>query len=471
MARTTPKDRPSHRCGECGLTVAKWLGQCPECQAWGSITEVGASRARVTAGAVTSPARPIDSIEVEAAQSRSTGIDELDRVLGGGLVAGAVVLLAGEPGAGKSTLCLEMAARAARDGAPTLYVTGEESAAQVRLRAERTGGLDPHLWLAAETDLSAVLGHVDAVKPGLLVVDSVQTIGASSVEGTAGGVTQIRAVTAALVAVAKERGIATVLVGHVTKDGSIAGPRLLEHLVDVVLHFEGDRHSTLRMVRAVKNRFGPADEVGCFALTGDGIVGLADPSGLFLSRRPQPVPGTCVTVTVEGRRPLLAEVQALVAKSTLPSPRRAVSGLDAGRVAMVLAVTERRGGKLLASNDVYTATVGGMRLTEPAADLALALAVASAVDDRPLPSDLIALGELGLSGELRPVPDLQRRLAEASRLGFRHAVVPLGSESSGDMRLTPVSDLGQALVALENIRRPRPPHAVGLTLAAPVTLP
>jgi DNA repair protein RadA/Sms len=278
-------------------------------------------------------------------------------------------------------------------------------------------------------------------------------------------------VTAALVAVAKERGIATVLVGHVTKDGSIAGPRLLEHLVDVVLHFEGDRHSTLRMVRAVKNRFGPADEVGCFALTGDGIVGLADPSGLFLSRRPQPVPGTCVTVTVEGRRPLLAEVQALVAKSTLPSPRRAVSGLDAGRVAMVLAVTERRGGKLLASNDVYTATVGGMRLTEPAADLALALAVASAVDDRPLPSDLIALGELGLSGELRPVPDLQRRLAEASRLGFRHAVVPLGSESSGDMRLTPVSDLAQALVALENIRRPPAPRAVGLTLAAPVTLP
>jgi DNA repair protein RadA/Sms len=471
MARTAPKDRPTHRCGECGLTVAKWLGQCPECQAWGSITEVGASRAQVTAGAVTSPARPIDSIEVEAAQSRSTGIDELDRVLGGGLVAGAVVLLAGEPGAGKSTLCLELAARAARDGAPTLYVTGEESAAQVRLRAERTGGLDPHLWLAAETDLSAVLGHVDAVKPGLLVVDSVQTIGASSVEGTAGGVTQIRAVTAALVAVAKERGIATVLVGHVTKDGSIAGPRLLEHLVDVVLHFEGDRHSTLRMVRAVKNRYGPADEVGCFALTGDGIVGLADPSGLFLSRRPQPVPGTCVTVTVEGRRPLLAEVQALVAKSTLPSPRRAVSGLDAGRVAMVLAVTERRGGKLLGSNDVYTATVGGMRLTEPAADLALALAVASAVDDRPLPGDLIALGELGLSGELRPVPDLQRRLAEASRLGFRHAVVPLGSEAGGDMRLTPVSDLGQALVALDNMRRPRPPRTVGLTLAAPVTLP
>jgi DNA repair protein RadA/Sms len=471
MARTPPRDRPSHRCSECGLTVAKWLGQCPECQAWGSITEVGANRAQVTAGVVTSPARPIDSIEVEAAKSRPTGIDELDRVLGGGLVSGAVVLLAGEPGCGKSTLCLELAARAAREGAPALYVTGEESAAQVRLRAERTGGLDPHLWLAAETDLSALLGHVDAVRPALLVVDSVQTIGASTVEGTAGGVTQIRAVTAALVAVAKERGIATVLVGHVTKDGSIAGPRLLEHLVDVVLHFDGDRQSTLRMVRAVKNRYGPADEVGCFALTGDGIVGLADPSGLFLSRRPQPVPGTCVTVTVEGRRPLLAEVQALVARSTLPSPRRAVSGLDAGRVAMVLAVTERRGRVQLASNDVYTATVGGMRLTEPATDLALALAVASAVDDRPLPGDLIALGELGLSGELRPVPDLQRRLAEAARLGFRRAVVPLGSESTGELTLWPVSDLGQALVALENMRRPPAPRTVGLTLAAPVTHP
>jgi DNA repair protein RadA/Sms len=471
MARPAPRERPSHRCSECGLTVAKWLGQCPECQAWGSIGEVGASRVPVAAGAVTTPARPIDAIEVEAAASRPTGIDELDRVLGGGLVSGAVILLAGEPGAGKSTLCLEMAARAARDGAPTLYVTGEESAAQVRLRAERTGGLDPHLWLAAETDLSAVLAHIDAVRPGLLVVDSVQTIGTTSVEGTAGGVTQIRAVTAALVAVAKERGIATVLVGHVTKDGSIAGPRLLEHLVDVVLHFEGDRHSTLRMVRAVKNRFGPADEVGCFALTGDGIVGLADPSGLFLSRRPAPVPGTCVTVTVEGRRPLLAEVQALVAKSTLPSPRRAVSGLDAGRVAMVLAVVERRGRVLLGANDVYTATVGGMRLTEPATDLALALAVASAVEDRPLPGDIVAVGELGLSGELRPVPDLERRLAEAARLGFKRAIVPLGSQPSAWMDVKPVSDLAQALLAIENIKRPRAPREVGLTLAPPVTLP
>ena len=465
MPRPAPKDRPSHRCGECGLTVAKWLGQCPECQAWGSITEVGASRVQVAAGAVTTLARPIDQVDVEAARSRPTGVDELDRVLGGGLVPGAVVLLAGEPGVGKSTLLLSVAAKAARNGAPTLYVTGEESAAQVRLRAGRTGDLDPHLWLAAETDLSAVLAHIDAVKPGLIVVDSVQTIAASTVEGSAGGVTQIRAVTAALVAVAKERGIATVLVGHVTKDGSIAGPRLLEHLVDVVLHFEGDRHSTLRMVRAVKNRFGPADEVGCFALTGDGIVGLADPSGLFLSRRPDPVAGTCVTVTVEGRRPMLAEVQALVAKSSLQNPRRAVSGLDSGRVAMILAVVERRGGVLLGASDVYTATVGGIRVTEPATDLALALAISSAADDRALPTDVVALGELGLSGELRPVPDLARRLAEASRLGFRRAVVPTGSQADGTLELIPARDFGQALAAVRGLGRVPAARQADLTLA------
>ena len=456
------KDRPSHRCGECGLTVAKWLGQCPECQAWGSITEAGATRVPVVAGSVTAPARPIGDVDVEAAQSRPTGVAELDRVLGGGLVPGAVVLLAGEPGVGKSTLLLTTAAKAAAHG-PTLYITGEESAAQVRLRAGRTGDLDPQLWLAAETDLGAVLAHVDTVKPRLLVVDSVQTIASASADGAAGGVTQVRAVTAALIAVAKERGIATVLVGHVTKDGAIAGPRLLEHLVDVVLHFEGDRHSTLRMVRAVKNRFGPADEVGCFALTGDGIEGIADPSGLFLSRRPEPVAGTCVTVTVEGRRPMLAEVQALVAKSMLANPRRAVSGLDAGRVAMVLAVVERRGGVQLGACDVYTATVGGIRVTEPATDLALALAVNSAADDRPLPTDVVALGELGLSGELRPVPDLGRRLAEAARLGFRRAIVPFGSISDGPVTLLPARDLGQALLAVEALGRTPAPRRGGLT--------
>ena len=468
MSRPAPKDRPSHRCSECGLTVAKWLGQCPECQAWGSITEVGATRVPVTAGPVSSAARPIDQVDVEAARSRPTGVDELDRVLGGGLVPGAVVLLAGEPGVGKSTLLLAAAARVAREGSPTLYVSGEESAAQVRLRAGRTGDLDPHLWLAAENDLGAVLAHIDAVQPGLLVVDSVQTIATAAAEGSAGGVTQIRAVTAALVAVAKERGIATLLVGHVTKDGSIAGPRLLEHLVDVVLHFEGDRHSTLRMVRAVKNRFGPADEVGCFTLTSDGIVGLPDPSGLFLSRRPEPVAGTCVTVTMEGRRPMLAEVQALVAKSQLQNPRRAISGLDAGRVAMVLAIAERRGGVPLFASDVYASTVGGLRITEPPIDLALALALNSAATDQALPTNVLALGELGLSGELRPVPDLGRRLAEAARLGFKRAIVPAGSSTDAPLDVIAVRDVSSALVAVHNLTaplRPPRPQRADLTLA------
>jgi DNA repair protein RadA/Sms len=447
-ARRRP-ERPAHRCTECGTTVAKWVGRCPECSAWGSLTESATAAPRVVArpAAVSTPARPIAEIDVEAAAARPTGVDELDRVLGGGLVPGAVVLLAGEPGAGKSTLALEVAARAARTGQDVLYVTGEESAAQVRLRAGRTGALEPRLYLAAETDLGAVLTHVEQVAPALLVVDSVQTIGSAEAEGTAGGVTQVRAVAAALIGVAKERGVATIVVGHVTKDGAVAGPRLLEHLVDVVLHFEGDRHTTLRLVRAVKNRFGPADEVGCFTLTDAGIVGLADPSGLFLPDRRTPVPGTCATVVVEGRRPLPAEVQALVAPTPeRQPPRRAVSGLDAARVSMVLAVLEKRAGAPLSRRDVFLATVGGARLTEPATDLAVALAAATAFTEQPLPPDVVALGELGLSGELRPVPGISRRLAEAARLGFRTAVVPVGSGAGPEgMRVLEAAGIEDAL--------------------------
>lgn len=449
MTRT----RPAYQCADCGHAAPRWLGRCPECQAWGTVVEVGVSPTglrAVAAGPVSAPARPIGDVDVEAARARSTGVPELDRVLGGGLVPGAVVLLAGEPGVGKSTLLLEVAARYAAGGAHrALIVTGEESAAQVRLRAERTGSLHPQLYLAAETDLSALLGHLDAVRPGLLIVDSVQTISSTAADGTAGGVTQVRAVAAALIALAKQRGIATVLVGHVTKDGSIAGPRLLEHLVDVVLHFDGEKHSTLRLVRAVKNRYGPADEVGCFELRDDGIVGLPDPSGLFLSHRAEPVPGTCVTVTVEGKRPLLAELQSLVASSTLPSPRRAVSGLDSSRVAMVLAVLERRGDVRLDNVDVFTATVGGMRVNEPAADLALALAVASAARDCPLPAGLVAIGEVGLAGDVRRVGGVGRRLAEAARLGFTEAVVPPdpGPIPAG-LSVTEVGDLGSVVRAL-----------------------
>ncbi|MGI8695244.1 MAG: DNA repair protein RadA [Mycobacteriales bacterium] len=445
---TRTRDRPAYRCTECGLSAPRWVGRCPDCQAWGSVEQTGADRAaavRLHAVPVSAPARPIGDVDVEAARARPTGVAELDRVLGGGLVPGAVLLLAGEPGVGKSTLLLEVAHRYAAGGTRrALVVSGEESASQVRLRAERTGALDRRLYLAAETDLGALLTHVEQVDPGLLVVDSVQTIGSAAVEGTPGGVTQVRAVAAALIALAKSRGMATVVVGHVTKDGVVAGPRLLEHLVDVVLHFDGDRHSTLRLVRASKNRFGPADEVGCFELTDAGIAGLPDPSGLFLSHRSEPVPGTCVGVTLEGRRPLLTEIQALVAPTNLATARRAVSGLDSARVAMILAVLERRAGFALAKSDVFTATVGGVRVTEPAADLAVTLAVASAVSDRPLPAGLVALGEVGLAGEVRPVGGLARRLAEAGRLGFTDALVPPGTDvirSGGGLRIREVSDL------------------------------
>jgi len=442
--------RPAYRCAECGWETAKWVGRCGECQSWGTVDEVGAARARTTAVTpIASPARPIAEVDVEAARARPTGIDELDRVLGGGLVPGAVVLLAGEPGVGKSTLLLDLASRCAQQGRTVLYVTAEESAAQVRLRAERIGALRPRLLLAAETDLGSVLGHVTQSEPDLLVVDSVQTVASAEVDGAAGNVSQVREVAAALIRVAKERGLATLLVGHVTKDGSIAGPRVLEHLVDVVCQFEGDRHSRLRLVRAVKNRYGPTDEVGCFDLTDTGITGLPDPSGLFLSRHERPTPGTCVTVTLEGRRPLVTEVQALVAPTTSANPRRAVSGLDNSRVAMVVAVMTRRARLALIGQDVYVATVGGVRLSEPAADLATALALAGAVTDRPLPGGTVAFGEVGLAGEVRPVTGLRRRLAEAARLGFTRAVVPAGSPDSlgapEGLQVIEVGDVGAAL--------------------------
>ncbi|GAA3556261.1 DNA repair protein RadA [Amycolatopsis ultiminotia] len=445
-----------HRCAECGYETAKWLGRCPECQAWGTLEERGTGKpaiTRVAAGAPSAPARPIAEVDVEASRAKRTGVAELDRVLGGGLVPGAVALLAGEPGVGKSTLLLEVAYQWAVTAGRSLYITGEESAGQVRLRAERTGNVHGEMFLAAESDLSAILGHVDAVKPGVLIVDSVQTMASPQVEGSPGGVTQVRAVTSGLVALAKERGLPVVLVGHVTKDGSVAGPRVLEHLVDVVLQFEGDKHSTLRMVRGVKNRFGAADEIGCFELTDEGIVGVPDPSGLFLSRTAEPVPGTAVTVSVEGKRPLLGEVQALVSSSGMPQPRRAVSGLDSARVAMVLAVMEKRGRMKLGDKDVYVATVGGMKITEPGIDLALVLALTSSLHDVALSPRLVSVGEVGLAGEIRRVPNVGRRLAEAARLGYTHALVPPDSGKIPDgIRVLEVPDVASALNAANHAK-------------------
>jgi DNA repair protein RadA/Sms len=447
------KARSAYRCGECGWETGKWVGRCAECQAWGSVAEIGVvTSVRAHAGPVSSPAVPIGQVPVEESTFRGSGVAELDRVLGGGLVPGAAILLAGEPGVGKSTLLLEVAAQTARTRRRVLYVTGEESASQVRLRADRTGGVHDELYLAAETDLGAVLSHIEQVRPELIVVDSVQTIGASEVDGVPGGVTQVKEVAAALVRVAKTRNITTVLVGHVTKDGSIAGPRVLEHVVDVVLHFEGDRSSRFRMLRAMKNRFGPVDEVGCFDLSGDGITTVVDPTGLFVEHHHQQVPGTCVAVSMEGRRPLLAEVQALVTASPIDKPRRTTSGLDSSRVAMVIAVLQQHARLRLHNQDVFASTVGGARLHEPATDLAIAVSLASATYARPAPQGIVAIGEIGLAGELRRVRDLPQRLAEAARLGFSCALVP--SERSGPsgrerdvngLRVLDVPDVASAL--------------------------
>jgi DNA repair protein RadA/Sms len=438
--------------------MAKWVGRCPECGGWGTVEEglAPVADARVglpgAAPAIalrpSSPVRPISEVDLETATATPTGVGELDRVLGGGLVPGVVVLLAGEPGVGKSTLLLEVASRRAARGGTVLYVTGEESAGQVRLRAERTGALAPHLFLSATSDLEEVAAHVEAVDPGLLVVDSVQTVTSPSVEGTPGGVSQVRAVTTALVALAKQRGLPVVLIGHVTKDGAVAGPRTLEHLVDVVLSFEGELHSPLRMVRGMKNRFGPADEVGCFEMHDGGIAEVTDPSGLFTGGRRETVAGQAVTVAMEGKRPLMAEVQALVAARAPDSPvRRSVSDLDTARVTKVLAVLQERCAlKQLAGRDVFAATVGGMRLREPASDLGVAVAVASAFRDAAVPAGLVVVGEVGLAGEIRRVVGLDRRLAEAARLGFTHALVPAGPvRRPPGMAVTEVEDLAEAL--------------------------
>jgi len=426
------KARSQYRCSECRHVTAKWVGRCLECGTWGSVDEVTVlSAVRGSTRAVVSPstaAVPITSIEPDGTRHCPTGIEELDRVLGGGVVPGSVTLLAGDPGVGKSTLLLKVAHQWAAAGRRALYVSGEESRGQIRMRADRTGCSDDELYLAAESDLHAVLGHIEAVQPTLVVVDSVQTMYSSDTDGVTGGVTQVRAVTSALTAVAKTTGVPLILVGHVTKDGAIAGPRSLEHLVDVVLHFEGDRNSLLRMVRGVKNRFGAADEVGCFLLQDSGIEGVADASGLFLDQRPQPVAGTAITVTLDGKRPLIGEIQALLATPTASSPRRAVSGIDHARAAMIAAVLEKHARLKIAVNDVYLSTVGGMRLTDPSSDLAVAVALASAYANLPMPATAVMIGEVGLAGDLRRVAGMERRLAEAARQGFSTALVPSGCD-------------------------------------------
>jgi len=417
------KLRTVHRCRCCGVVAARWQGRCPGCGEWDALVE----QARpVAAETVVDPgARPqrISEVDAVGAVPRPTGVPELDRVLGGGLVPGGVTLVGGEPGIGKSTLLLQALARRSRHET-TLLVCAEESAQQVRRRAERLGCLAPGLHLLAATTTDAVLAAVEEIEPALLVLDSVQTISEPDAGPTPGSPGQVRAVATTMTALAKRREMAVVLVGHVTKDGDLAGPRVLEHLVDTVLSFEGDRHHALRLLRAVKHRFGATGELGLFEMGERGLVGVDDPSGMLLGDRHPGVAGSVVVPVLEGSRILLVEVQALVTASSLNNPRRSVQGLDTGRLAQMIAVLHRHCGTNVAPLDVHAAVAGGVRVTEPAIDLGLALALASSDKDKAVPPDVVAIGEVGLGGELRQVGSTPRRLAEAARLGFRRAVLP-----------------------------------------------
>jgi DNA repair protein RadA/Sms len=442
------KLRVVHRCTECGAAHPKWAGQCGTCESWNTLVEeIDAPPAPAAIPPATSAPQQITDVETDAGQPRPTGIGELDRVLGGGIVPGSVTLLGGEPGIGKSTLLLQLLAWWP---GTTLYVSAEESTQQVRLRAERLGAVRRDLWLHAETSMPHIVAAIDEIRPELVVVDSIQTVAEPELGATAGSIVQVRGCAQRLVAEAKQRGIAVVMVGHVTKEGGLAGPRVLEHVVDTVLAFEGDRHHALRMVRATKHRFGPTNELGLFEMSGAGLVGVPDPSRLFLADRRVGVAGSVVVPTIEGRRPIVCEVQALTSSGLGPPvpARRTAQGLDAGRLSMLLAVLAQRAGATMVGTDVYASTAGGVRLTEPGVDLGVCLAVVSAMTGRAVPADVVAFGEVGLGGELRQAAQAPRRLGEAARLGFRRAIVPASSPRGiANIALVAVSTLADALAA------------------------
>ncbi len=416
-------------CGECGYESAKWLGKCPACGSWNTMVEAKNLGPLPGSPAILGPqarALPLGAVAAEGARRVSTGIGELDRVLGatasgeGGVVAGSTILLGGDPGIGKSTLLLQAAANLART-ATVLYVTGEESAAQLKLRAQRLG-VGGEMLLLAETDLDRIQEEVERVNPAFLIVDSIQTMYCPACAGATGSISQVREATSLLTRLAKCRGCAVFIVGHVTKEGAIAGPRLLEHMVDTVLYFEGERHGSLRLLRGVKNRFGSTDEIGVFEMRATGMEEVPDPSGLFLTGTHEP--GCAVTCALEGTRPMLAEVQALISPSPFSNPRRMATGMDGNRLVLLLAVLEKKGGLKLYDKDVYTNVVGGLRLEDRSADLAIALCVASALSDLPLPAQSAVLGEISLTGQIRPANRLEKRLQECARLGFSQAILP-----------------------------------------------
>ena len=422
------KEKTVFICNACGGGSSKWLGKCPHCESWNTLLEQrapseGAGKNRFAALSHTAELKTLSEIETSDVARTPTGHEELDRVLGGGMVEGAVVLIGGDPGIGKSTLLLQALDSLQRAGQRSLYVTGEESGAQVALRARRLGLLGSQVQVLAEIQLEKILATLESQRPDVAVIDSIQTVYSEQLTSAPGSVAQVRECAAHLTRAAKASGTAIVLVGHVTKEGALAGPRVLEHMVDTVLYFEGDTHSQFRLVRAIKNRFGAVNEIGVFAMTEKGLKGVSNPSAIFLSQHAEPVPGSCVMVTLEGTRPLLVEIQALV-DSGGPSPRRLSVGLDRDRLAMLLAILHRHAGVACMDQDVFVNAVGGVRISEPAADLAVMLAITSSLRGKPLPKGFIAFGELGLAGEVRPAPRGQERLKEAAKLGFSVAVVP-----------------------------------------------
>ncbi|TCP63168.1 DNA repair protein RadA/Sms [Rhodovulum bhavnagarense] len=444
MARSAPQ----FTCAACGASHKKWAGRCEACGAWNSIHEeapLSAGPSSRTLGAARGRAVPLaDLATIEPEPSRAaSGLAEFDRVLGGGLVPASAILVGGDPGIGKSTLLLQATASFANNGLKCVYISGEEASAQVRMRARRLGLTEAPVKLATETNLRDILTTLESERPDLVIIDSIQTMWADMVDSAPGSVSQVRAAAHELTTFAKRRGSAVILVGHVTKEGQIAGPRVVEHMVDTVLYFEGERGHQFRILRAVKNRFGPADEIGVFEMTGKGLSEVANPSALFLSERGQPAPGAAVFAGIEGTRPVLTEIQALVAPSPLGTPRRTVVGLDSGRLATTLAVLEARCGIPFAGLDVFLNVAGGLKISEPAADLAVAAALLSAREDAALPPDCVLFGEISLSGALRPVGQAENRLKEARKLGFSTAIVPARSKpgAPAGMKVRQIADL------------------------------
>ena len=452
------KAKTIYVCNACGGNTPRWQGQCPACQAWNtleeSLSESTSSNARFQGLAQAVPRQKLSAIKAEDMPRLPTGVDEFDRVLGGGLVPGGVVLIGGDPGIGKSTLLLQALAEMSAAGVSVLYSSGEESAAQIALRAKRIALAAPQLEVLAEIQLEKLLTTIDAARPQVVVVDSIQTVYSDALTSAPGSVAQVRECAAQLTRYAKSTGICMLMVGHVTKDGHLAGPRVLEHIVDTVLYFEGDTHSSFRLVRSIKNRFGAVNELGVFAMTEKGLKGVSNPSALFLSQHAEMVPGACVLVTQEGSRPLLVEIQALVDTAHIPNPRRLAVGLEQHRLAMLLAVLHRHAGIACFDQDVFLNAVGGVKISEPAADLAVLLAIQSSIRNRALPKELIVFGEVGLAGEIRPCPRGQERLKEAAKLGFTIAIIPkanLPKSKIPGLRVIPVERIDEAISAANEL--------------------